>query len=45
VRTGSLDVGFEYVYAHRNIFGGTTIPAGSGLAAANRAPVFITVRF
>ena len=47
VGTGWLDVGFEYVYAHRNVFGGTpaTIPAGAGFATANRVLGSVTARF
>ena len=47
VGTGWLDVGLEYVYAHRNVFGGTaaTIPAGLGFATANRVVGSVTARF
>jgi len=47
VGTGWLDVGLEYVYAHRNVFGGTaaTIPAGFGYANANRVLGSVTARF
>jgi hypothetical protein len=47
VGTGWLDVGLEYVYAHRNVFGGTpaTIPAGAGFATANRVLGSVTARF
>jgi hypothetical protein len=47
VGTGWLDVGFEYVYSHRNVFGGTaaTLPTGFGFATANRALGSVTVRF
>jgi hypothetical protein len=47
VGTGWLDVGLEYVYAHRNVFGGAaaTSPAGVGLATANRVLGSVTVRF
>ena len=47
VGTGWLDVGLEYVYAHRNVFGGTaaTIPAGAGFATSNRVLGSVTARF
>jgi DcaP outer membrane protein len=47
VGTGWLDVGLEYVYAHRNVLGGTaaTVPAGVGFATANRVLGSVTVRF
>jgi hypothetical protein len=47
VGTGWLDVGFEYVYSHRDVFGGTvaTVPAGAGFATANRILSSVTVRF
>jgi hypothetical protein len=47
VGTGWLDVGLEYVYAHRNVLGGTaaTIPAGAGFATANRVLGSVTARF
>jgi hypothetical protein len=47
VGLGWLDVGFEYVYSHGNIFGGTaaTVPAGFGYATANRVLGSVTARF
>jgi DcaP outer membrane protein len=47
VGLGWLDVGFEYVYSHGNIFGGTaaTVPAGFGYATANRVLGSVTMRF
>ena len=47
VGTGWLDVGFEYVYSHRDVFGGTvaTFPAGAGFATANRVLGSVTARF
>ncbi|MBR0695529.1 DcaP family trimeric outer membrane transporter [Bradyrhizobium lablabi] len=47
VGTGWLDVGLEYVYSHRDVFGGTpaTLPAGAGFATANRVLGSVTVRF
>jgi hypothetical protein len=47
VATGWLDVGLEYVYTHRNVFGGdaATFPAGLGFATANRVLGSVTARF
>jgi hypothetical protein len=47
VETGWLDVGLEYTYSHRNVFGGdaATIPAGAGYATANRIYGGVTARF
>ena len=47
VANGWLDVGLEYVYAHRNVYGGTaaTIPAGFGVATANRILGSVVARF
>ena len=47
VGTGWLDVGLEYVYTHRNVFGGdaATFPAGLGFATANRVLGSVTARF
>jgi hypothetical protein len=47
VGTGWLDVGLEYVYSHRDVFGGTvaTGTAGAGFATANRVLGSVTVRF
>ena len=47
VANGWLDVGLEYVYSHRNVYGGTvaTIPAGFGFANANRILGSVTARF
>ena len=47
VGNGWLDVGLEYVYAHRNVYGGTaaTIPAGFGFATANRILGSVVARF
>ncbi len=47
VGTGWLDVGLEYVYAHRDVLGGHRghIPAGAGFATANRVLGSVTIRF
>jgi len=47
VATGWLDVGLEYVYMHRDVFGGSaaTGTAGSGFATANRVLGSVTARF
>src|SRR6516165_6641843 len=47
VDTGWLDVGLEYTYSHRNVFGGNlaTIPAGFGFATENRVYGGVTARF
>jgi hypothetical protein len=47
VGNGWLDVGIEYVYSHRDVFGGTaaTAPAGLGYATANRVLGSVTMRF
>ena len=47
VGNGWLDVGLEYVYSHRNVYGGTvaTVPVGLGLANANRVVGSVTARF
>jgi len=47
VETGWLDVGLEYTYSHRNVFGGdaATVPAGAGYATANRIYGGVTARF
>jgi DcaP outer membrane protein len=47
VGTGWLDVGLEYVYTRRNVFGGdaATLPAGAGFATANRVLGSVTARF
>ena len=47
VGNGWLDVGVEYVYSHRDVFGGTvaTVPAGFGYATANRVLGSVTMRF
>ena len=47
VATGWLDVGLEYVYTHRDVFGGSaaTGTAGSGFATANRVLGSVTARF
>jgi hypothetical protein len=47
VGTGWLDVGLEYVYSNRDVFGGTvaTSPAGEGFATGNRVLGSITARF
>ena len=47
VGNGWLDVGLEYVYSHRNVYGGTaaTIPAGFGFATANRVLGSVVARF
>jgi hypothetical protein len=47
VGTGWLDVGLEYVYSHRDVFGGTvaTGTAGADFATANRVLGSVTVRF
>lgn len=47
VGTGWLDVGLEYVYAHRDVLGGTvaTSSAGEGFATGNRVLGSITARF
>lgn len=47
VGTGWLDIGLEYVYSHRNVFGGAaaTGPAGIGFATANRVLGSVTMRF
>jgi hypothetical protein len=47
VDTGWLDVGLEYTYSHRNVFGGNiaTIPAGFGYATENRVYGGVTARF
>jgi DcaP outer membrane protein len=47
VGTGWLDVGLEYVYMHRDMFGGSvaTAAAGLGFATANRILASATIRF
>jgi hypothetical protein len=47
VGTGWLDVGLEYVYSHRDVFGGSvaTVPASAGFATANRVLGSVTLRF
>ena len=47
VGTGWLDVGLEYVYTHRDVFGGSaaTAAAGLGFATANRLLASATIRF
>jgi hypothetical protein len=47
VGNGWLDVGLEYVYSHRNVYGGTvaTVPVGLGFANANRVVGSVTARF
>jgi len=47
VGTGWLDVGLEYVYTHRDVFGGSaaTAAAGLGFATANRILASATIRF
>jgi hypothetical protein len=47
VGTGWLDVGLEYVYMHRDVFGGAaaTAAAGLGFATANRLLASATIRF
>jgi DcaP outer membrane protein len=47
VGTGWLDVGLEYVYTHREVFGGSpaTLPVGLGYATANRIYASVTARF
>jgi DcaP outer membrane protein len=47
VGTGWLDVGLEYVYTHRDVFGGAvaTAAAGNGWATANRVLASATLRF
>ena len=47
VGTGWLDVGLEYVYSNRDVFGGivATSPAGEGFATGNRVLGSITARF
>jgi hypothetical protein len=47
VGTGWLDVGLEYVYTHRDVFGGNaaTGSAGSGYGTANRILSSVTMRF
>jgi hypothetical protein len=47
VDLGWLDVGLEYTYSHRNVFGGdaATIPAGAGYATENRVYGGVTARF
>ena len=47
VGTGWLDVGLEYVYSHRDVFGGdaATATAGAGFATANRVLGSVTARF
>jgi hypothetical protein len=47
VGTGWLDVGLEYVYTHRDVFGGSaaTAAAGLGFGTANRLLASATIRF
>ncbi|MFY9955795.1 DcaP family trimeric outer membrane transporter [Bradyrhizobium sp.] len=47
VGTGWLDVGLEYVYTRRNVFGGAaaTSTAGAGFATGNRVLGSVTARF
>jgi hypothetical protein len=47
VGTGWLDVGLEYVYSNRGVFGGTvaTSTAGAGFATGNRVLGSVTARF
>jgi len=47
VGTGWLDVGLEYVYTHRDVFGGNaaTGNAGLGYGIANRIYFSVTMRF
>jgi hypothetical protein len=47
VGTGWLDVGLEYVYSNRAVFGGTvaTSTAGDGFATGNRVLGSVTARF
>lgn len=47
VGTGWLDVGLEYVYTHRDVFGGSaaTDGVGAGFGTANRMYGSVTVRF
>jgi hypothetical protein len=47
VGTGWLDVGIEYVYTHRDVFGGAaaTSTAGAGFATGNRVLGSVTARF
>jgi hypothetical protein len=47
VGTGWLDVGMEYVYTHRDVFGGSaaTSTAGLGFGTANRLLGSVTARF
>lgn len=47
VGTGWLDVGLEYVYSHRDVYGGTaaTAPVSTGSGTANRILGSATVRF
>jgi len=47
VGTGWLDVGLEYVYTNRDVFGGAaaTGPAGSGYGTANRIYGSVTMRY
>lgn len=47
VGTAWLDVGLEYVYTHRDVFGGSaaTGAAGLGYATANRFLGSVTERF
>lgn len=47
VGTGWLDIGLEYVYAHRDVYGGTaaTAPVSAGSGTANRILGSATVRF
>ena len=47
VGTGWLDVGLEYVYLHRDVFGGAaaTSAAGAGFGTSNRVLGSVTARF
>ena len=47
VGTGWLDVGLEYVYIQRDVFGGAaaTSTAGAGFGASNRVLGSVTARF
>ena len=47
VGTGWLDVGLEYVYTNRDVFGGAeaTGPAGAGYGTANRIYGSVTMRY
>jgi hypothetical protein len=47
VGTGWLDVGLEYVYSRRDVYGGTaaTAPVSAGSGTANRVLGSATVRF